>query len=89
MQAGGYRFESDILHIMNRRGFIGSLAVFLAAPKIVPTLPASIETVMIYCPYIPITYLNIEDMLMAQMTREIQQEVDREVIGRMVAAYTG
>tara|TARA_R110002167_G_scaffold45083_1_gene135558 strand:- start:28318 stop:28539 length:222 start_codon:yes stop_codon:yes gene_type:complete len=68
---------------MKRRGFIGSLLGFLAAPRLPTTLPIK-SSGIIYGPYIPITYSCIEDMLAATMSREIQKEIDREVIEAII-----
>lgn len=73
---------------MKRRGFIGSLCAFLVAPSLPITLPKS--SGIIYAPYIPIVkYRCIEDMLTAEMCREIQEEIDREIIGKMLISAKG
>lgn len=70
---------------MKRRGFIGSLMGLLVAPRLPITLPIE-SSGIIYAPYIPITYSCVENMLTAQMIREIQEEIDREVIDKLLTS---
>ena len=73
---------------MKRRGFIGSLLGFLAAPSLPITLPIK-SSGIIYAPYIPITHSCIESTLAATMIKEIQKEIDREVIETIVKNIEG
>lgn len=68
---------------MKRRGFIGSLLGFLAAPSLPITLPIK-SSGIIYGPYIPITYSGIDATLAVTISREIQKEIDREVIETII-----
>ena len=63
---------------MKRRTFIRSIAAFFTLPKITPVIQS--ENI-IYAPYIPIIkYRSIEELLMFNMCRDIQLEIDEEVL---------
>jgi len=62
---------------------------FLVASSLPITIPLE-SSGIIYAPYIPIIkYRNIEDMLTAQMIREIKEEIDREVIDKLLTSVKG
>lgn len=70
---------------MKRRGFIGSLFGVLLAPTILPVLSLPVESSgIIYAPYIPIIkYGCIQDMLTANMIKDIQDEIDNEIMNNI------